>query len=227
MYHWTSKPAGYKIWVGDLPRDTTAGMVNDNVWTALYQRTSGTEEQRRATSEASFSEIRDIVVKQSAAATGASYCCLTVGTKRAACVIYTAIYHGWEADTQIAGQERRKNAMHWLPVSSEIIQDIESGRKGKGGNQGKGKPPWAAAAPRPERVLWQDTRPAAQPVRFKHPGSPILEPGHPEARGPPRLHHSLIMGQPDGQPGQPADGQPGQPAASSSSGLPADALGQL
>jgi len=222
MYHWASTPPGYKIWVGDLPQDTLARQVNDRIWQVLYQGQQGTQQQKWRATELIFEDIRDIVVKKAAAATGASYCVITVGQKRAACAIYSAIYYGWEADTQIAGQERRKNAMHWLPVSSQAIHE-----KGKGIGKGKGSAPWAAGGKgKQTRLHWEDTRQGSEPVRFQHPGSPLQEPGHPHAaRGPPRPHHSLL-GQPAGQPGQPG-GEPGAAAGTTaaSSGIPADAFG--
>ncbi len=64
-----SFPQGYKIWIGDLPRDTTKEETKQRVWDTL--------DAKKITPL--WADILSIVLKEARAGSGSSYCVLTIG----------------------------------------------------------------------------------------------------------------------------------------------------
>ena len=68
MYHFDSSPPGYKIWVGDLPQDTSGPAIWNRIWDTL----------ERAGQKEVWWNITQLVVKPAQAQSGSSYAVITV-----------------------------------------------------------------------------------------------------------------------------------------------------
>ena len=68
IYHFDSRPPGYKIWVGDLPQDTSGPAIWNRIWDTL----------ERAGQKEVWWNITQLVVKPATAASGSSYAVITV-----------------------------------------------------------------------------------------------------------------------------------------------------
>ena len=74
MYRWESSPPGYKIWVGDLPSDSTQKSIWNRIWDTLEE----------VGKETRWYHITTLNVKPASAASGSSYAVLTVSDSNSA-----------------------------------------------------------------------------------------------------------------------------------------------
>ena len=71
VFHERSVPPGYKIWVGDLPEDSTPEDIRRRVWLTLFEKDEDT-------AQALYEDILSLVVKSQRSASRSSYAVLTV-----------------------------------------------------------------------------------------------------------------------------------------------------
>ena len=96
MYHGTSTPPGFKIRLGDLHENTTAGQIDTQIWMAT--RTPGDE-----VAYDQIPELNGVVVKQGGADSGAAYATITVSGQEAATRLHTSLW-GWQMGRQLEAQ---------------------------------------------------------------------------------------------------------------------------
>ena len=73
VFHDRSVPPGFKIWVGDLPEDSTSEGIRRRVWLTLFQNDPDT-------CATLYEDILSLVVKSQRSASRSSYAVLTVAT---------------------------------------------------------------------------------------------------------------------------------------------------